>query len=275
MDIIESADHNGENYLDIESWDRYKALLAAYKRVWGRIKQIERRYPGLGADREVASSIKVLDDERHKIHLEALSVAAELGMGKHDVLADILANEGNLAEYGLPDVVVYKPGPLDNDRAKPGYTYLVYGITSALDGNFRPDPLPEIPGLYFSILNRRSIGVQEIDRKCYRQDFPNGFFHDTSEILHCIAVPNNRIEKVAGLLRGHPELRFESRYFSEDELEQAKRIFSDELSTFLSQHIRGDQTLAKALLKVFEQDGNEIEIQIARDLINAHLEAWR
>ena len=79
-----------------ENTQKYQALLGEYRRVWVKVKALERRF----ADPRI---ILEQDEQRNKIHFELKKLANLLGKTSQDVDIDILINEKSLAEYKLPE----------------------------------------------------------------------------------------------------------------------------------------------------------------------------
>lgn len=251
----------------------YKRLLSDYKSVWGEIKKLERRYKTV-SNPEIISSLNVLENERHDIHQDILEVGRKIGRGKSDVTADILNNEGNLAELGLPEFSIFKEAmDRGNDfyspeRASANTTYLIYDILDSTIGD-PYSPRSIIPRLYAGIRDRRANElIKSLGLKL--QDFPDGFSHELSHTVCCIAVPNDRLEEIASHIRNDSEkFRLDAAFFSVEEKERAKTEYRNKLLQFLKWAVEDrDSSVVDDLLQYSGHNGNKEEIDIADGVVS-------
>ena len=82
-----------------EDTKKYQELLQEYRRVWNKVKQLQR----FQAEQFL---IQEQDALRDQIHNELRKLAQNLGKSNQDVDIDILVNEKDLAEFELPEFKV-------------------------------------------------------------------------------------------------------------------------------------------------------------------------
>lgn len=93
----------------LEILDQYLELTSKYKTTTKELLKLKRSTAFGVVDEEKIVSVRVLDSERHDIHLKMLELGGKMGKSKADVLADLLREEGNLSEYGLPEFSLLVP----------------------------------------------------------------------------------------------------------------------------------------------------------------------
>ncbi len=93
---------------------RYQKLLEEYLDLWREVRKAEQEGD--------AGFTRMLDEERHAKHVELLEVGMRMGRGYDEVMFDILAREGNLKEYGLPECKIMRAG-----EVFPQITQLIIG----------------------------------------------------------------------------------------------------------------------------------------------------
>ena len=81
----------------------YREIMERYKAKVKEIRKIEKRSPGGLQNKEIASAIRLIDEERHNIHLELIDFGERLGKDKETVLIDIIRQDCTLEDFGLPE----------------------------------------------------------------------------------------------------------------------------------------------------------------------------
>ncbi len=92
-----------------ETW--YAKMLDRFHEIY----QLELSLKKEGADN---SEIKPINDDRDRLHKQLERLGKALGKNKDQVLADVMAREGNLGEYLLPEYGVITSSQLEPDYVK-------------------------------------------------------------------------------------------------------------------------------------------------------------
>ena len=245
--------------------NRYDATLDRYKNVWNETKKLERRYKNALTDPEVATAMRVLDEERHNIHLQALALAEELGRSESEVMADILNTTGNLAELGLPELTLYT-----RDREQSVWegvaegaktdTFIVFDVLDRTIGE-PYDPRPAIPRLYDSTIRDRmkllaetfQLSIEYID---------DDFSHSCEHTFVCLKVPDGRLEEIAAQIRNNREkFGIGEEYYSKEEKTSAVEAYKEGVLGYLGST---DREYYPRLIKYLEAGGRREEVALAR-----------
>lgn len=80
----------------------FSHLVRKYADSVKEIQKLEKKKRGI-PDPAIDAEIATIDAERHQTHLNLIRCGEDIGKSKDDVLVAILAQEKNLAEYGLPE----------------------------------------------------------------------------------------------------------------------------------------------------------------------------
>lgn len=278
-----------------ENFYNYQNLLTQYGDVWNRIKRLERGYKTALTDTEVGTAIRVLDEERHNVHLKMLETAAKIGKSKGEVTADILNQEGNLAEFGLPEFALYQPDKNerfieepDNALAKEyfksrrtlidknKYSYLMFAIGDRTIGN-EESPRPKIPRLYFDLRHKKELELaDELHLAAFR--FNDEFAHLCDQTIYCVRVPDDQLEKVAVFINSQQErFRIREDFFSEQEKKEAVEKFKQAIKEWLDFVEMSDTYSIKKeylleLLTYMQRTGSSEEISLTKEFLDNYKE---
>jgi|GEM_PF-5451888 len=232
----------------MEAEQLYEKKLGEYKRSWREIRDLERK--GDASEK----LIHALDQKRDDIHKELRAIALEIGKNEGDVDLDILANEENLREYGLPEFSIKRIS--DYKKSNPINTNS--GITlqyTDKEGNIHfPRTIDEVSDTDVFI----AFGVEPtwhlFDNQGFFQKFPDDLerrrraktiadeFPDVLELeiydqesfhrglnFFGIAIPNSKFEKVLAFMREHrKEISISEKYFDQKE-------FAEDFETIVRQ----------------------------------------
>lgn len=236
--------------------DAYTTLLDNYQRVANEMRKLSRRFAGNVTDPEVDASMRVLDNERHHIHLQLLDEAKMHNQSESDVLTDILRREGSLEEYGLPEFaimthedfndgdfnvaddgrikrpkipkevgvdavehVVEDDGWHDEDRPTKDEVLLVYSTGPERFTTYVDAGIAIWPRDFVTRLNRARALADAIHS---RMTMPrNGDFHDASINVMGVIIKKSEIEKVASIIRNADDTyRIGEKHYSATEKKQ-------------------------------------------------------
>ncbi len=263
----------------------YIKLLSKYKTIWDKIRKLERRYKTI-ADPEVGTAVRVLELERHQIHLEALEIGQKMGKGSNEVVADILNNEGSLSELGLPEFTIFDLNAfLSNDTEswtygenfgikRGGITHLIYNLKESTIGHqwsFRPN----IPKLYDRVIQRR-VDLMSGELGLELDKFSDGFSHERNHTVYCIAVPDSRLEEIAKLIWSSPDkYRIGFDFFSDIEKAGAIEEYKKDLRIFFSNSEFSRETDAQHLVDYVKKHGTKKEVELAEEALKAYLKSFR
>ncbi|MFH0857491.1 MAG: hypothetical protein V1848_01955 [Candidatus Magasanikbacteria bacterium] len=221
----------------MEDKELYQQKLGEYKKSWREIRTLERK-----GDVSL-EYIHVLDQERDAIHKELRVIAPRIGKNEGDVDLDILANEENLREYGLPEFSIKRI----SDYNKSNSINFNSGISVEFtDKDGKKHLGSELSGVDVFI----AFGVQPtwhlFDHQSFFQKFPDDLerrrraktiadgFSDVLELeiydqesfhrgmnFFGIAIPNDKFEKVLAFMReNRKEISIDERYFDRTRLDE-------------------------------------------------------
>lgn len=242
-----------ETRAQYENFDKYQTLLVKYKGVWNKIKQLEKKHRNNLTDPEISSSLRILEEERHGVHLEALEIATKLGKNKNEVTADILNREGNLEEFGLPEFTLC-PANREFPESGVDYSLLIFNID---DSEVLVHPL------YYSTHNERMQELaKELNLPIEEHSF-NLYHNDYLPVSHCIKVSDDQLEKVASIIRNNPNrFRLKEEYFSESEKAEAGKLYQESVRHFLK------KLIGQALKR---DHGNRDEAELIEEVLREFL----
>lgn len=232
--------------------EEYLGLLGAYDAKLKEIKKKEKRFQIGGADEESRRLVKFLDKERNEIHQKLKSVGEKIGKSELDILTDIIRQNKNLEQYGLPEFFLLDSNDIESYEFN-------------LDNNFEPKNIKlERDSTLRRIMDQSSvvipyaIGYKSYDgydpddtddegqfvypkdisvrtRRAYKLALEAGFlevmddmmdgpsFHESSAMIVGVVVPKTRLEEVLGIIRNNPEkFRIGEKFYSKEEKKEIK-----------------------------------------------------
>jgi hypothetical protein len=293
---MEKIRGNQESTKNIE--DEYHNLINGYKGKVTKMKKLERKIPQGVVNEEIAAAIRIIDDERHEIHLKLLESGIQIGKNKNDVLVDIIRLDGTMEEYELPEFSILT----ENDIIDTGYWHNPYYFNVNPDLR-RPNITPfsrrvqdegksllksdEIMIVY-SIVPIENYGEDELEPEDYEERIKRAHalaeavggrifeerdtgYHEAEAKILGVIIPKNDLEKVAVMIKKNPdEYRIGQEYYSgeaKNKLEPLDKIRSiiEEITGLksdlerLPQPIEGTEILQDKKIAMVDDDGEVFE----------------
>src|SRR3989344_7997494 len=237
-----------------ELQNKYAKLVKKYQQKFKEIKQLEHKHRAVLTDPDVQNEIQLVDAERHDIHLELSEVGERLGKNMTDVMVDLIRQQGNLEEFGLPEFAI-----LTEDEVE----WLQNGATSLaiVRGNAEFENTPELfPRRESGILGgpQNILLVYDVcthqfgDGYSHRSQLLNpdseiradrmmqlaeatsaepyhffdGFSHGVNTSVSGLIIPKDQLEIIASLIRVHPErYRLQSEFYTPPDVDKARQAY--------------------------------------------------
>src|SRR3989344_5698272 len=196
--------------------NKYAKLVKKYQQKFKEIKQLEHKHRAVLTDPDVRNEIQLVDAERHDIHLELSEVGERLGKNMTDVMVDLIRQQGNLEEFGLPEFAI-----LTEDEVE----WLQNGATSLaiVRGNAKFENTPELfPRRESGILGgpQNILLVYDV---CTHQ-FGDGYSHRSQLLNPDSEIRADRMMQLAEATSAEP-YRLKSEFYTPAEVDKARQAY--------------------------------------------------
>lgn len=197
---------------------KFDMLLKEYVGLFEQVRNL-RRSERAQFDEKVQAKVQALDRKRHAKHLELLESGMRLGRDAAAVMADIIREQGSLAEYGLPEFSI-----LDwrNDAELKGKypedeCVLLYDVSPVRYDQDETTHEIEAPDDY-RVRQARAAALAERVHGRLENAYNSQFFHSSSQLFLGVIIPKSALEDVAGVIRDEPEkYRIGEEFYSPEE----------------------------------------------------------
>ncbi len=242
----------------VEHIKAYRLVLQSYVKKRRELHDYHRQTEKTYNDPEVVARSSMLNSELHSRHIQLSEAGEKLGKGEHDVIVDILRQEGNLESsgFGLPefsllttdDIFMGNAGEehfvprngvipartrrdmhvtVGNDNDQRFFTkddvLVVFEVTLYEGkGNFMDEWITYAPDSYAREQRARALAQQlGTSTRWFDDADPEYGFHAHSISLGGVVVKKKDLEHAAATIRDNPKLyRLGKEFYSEEEIKK-------------------------------------------------------
>ncbi len=189
--------------------------LQEYHELFEKIRAL-RRSERAQFDDAMKEKILKLDRNRHEKHLELLAAGMKIGKDADAVMVDIIREQGDLSDYGLPEFAIMKDWESDT-RLPEDSCLLLYDVSYTRRDDRETSHDVEASDDY-EVRRARAAALAERVHGRFHDEFNSRFFHEVSTHFVGVIIPKNAVEDVAAIIRDHPDLyRIGEAHYSDEE----------------------------------------------------------